>query len=107
MPRRTDTLAALLAAASLLAAPAARADGRGDHDRARAAREAGRVLPLRELLARVEADQPGSEVLEVELEEERGRLLYEIKLLAPGGRVREALYDAATGEPVAGGKERD
>ena len=40
------------------------------------------------------------EVLEVELEEEHGRLVYEIKLLRPGGRLAELLYDAATGEPV-------
>jgi uncharacterized membrane protein YkoI len=40
-------------------------------------------------------------VLEVELEEERGRLVYEIKLLRPGGRLVELYYDAATGEPMA------
>lgn len=94
-------LAGLLAAA--LAAPA-RADD--DHERVRAAREAGRVLPLAELLARVRAAHPG-EVLEVELEEEHGRLVYELKLLGPGGRLAERRYDAATGAPVADGENED
>ena len=70
-----------------------------DHERVRAAREAGRILPLKAILERVEAGQPG-EVLEVELEDEHGRFMYEIKLLRPGGRLAKLHYDAATGEPV-------
>ena len=92
----TRTILTMAATAALLAAPA-RADD--DHERVRAAREAGRILPLAELLARVGTEHPG-EVLEVELEEMPGRLVYEIKLLRPGGRLAELLYDAATGEPV-------
>ena len=68
----------------------------------RAAREAGRALPLVDLLARVQTEYPGAEVLEVEIEEEHGRLVYEIKLLRPGGRLAELYYDAATGQPVDG-----
>ena len=92
----TRTILTMAATAALLAAPA-RADD--DHERVRAAREAGRILPLAELLARVGAEHRG-EVLEVELEDVHGRLVYEIKLLRPGGRLAELLYDAATGEPV-------
>ena len=40
-------------------------------------------------------------VLGVELEEEGGRVLYEVKVLRPDGRVRLLAYDAATGKPVA------
>ena len=40
-------------------------------------------------------------MLEVKIEEEHGRLVYEIKLLRPGGRLAELYYDAATGQPVA------
>jgi uncharacterized membrane protein YkoI len=94
-------LAALTAAALVTSAPAARADGGHDHDRVRAAREADRILPLVDLLARLQTEYRGAEVLEVELEEEHGRLVYEIKLLHPGGRLAELYYDAATGEPVA------
>lgn len=102
MPSRIILVALLLTAGSL-AAPAYADD---DHERVRAAREAGRILPLRELLARVEAEHPG-EVLEVELEDEHGWLVYEIKLLGPRGRLAKLHYDATTGEPVAGDEDRD
>ena len=94
-------LAALTAAALVTGAAAARANGDHDHDRVRAARDAGRALPLVDLLARVQTEYPGAEVLEVKIEEEHGRLVYEIKLLRPGGRLAELYYDAATGQPVA------
>lgn len=74
-----------------------------DHERGLAAREAGRAMPLAELIRRVEAESPG-QVLEVELEDEHGRLVYEIKLLRPGGRVVELLYDAASGAPLREGE---
>jgi uncharacterized membrane protein YkoI len=37
-------------------------------------------------------------VLEVELEQEQGRWLYEIKLIEPGGRLVKLELDAASGE---------
>lgn len=86
-------LAALILA---VAAAAGRADG-DDHERARAALERGEVLPLRALLDRTAADVPGR-LLEVELEEDDGRLVYEVEVLAEGGRVVELVYDARTGE---------
>ena len=73
-----------LAAASVLAWPAGgRADGGRDHDhdRARQALEAGEVLPLRAIIERVERSYPG-QVLEVELERDGGRWIYEIKTAA-------------------------
>lgn len=88
--------AALLAAPLLLAAGArARADPH-DHDRARAALEAGEVLPLAQILKTVAAQVPG-EVVEVELEREHGTWVYELKVIAPDGRVLEVLMDAAAG----------
>lgn len=81
--------------ATLLASAPARADG--DHDRARAAVQAGEVLPLKTVLERVARSHPG-EVLEVELESEDGRWVYEIKLLQAGGRLVKLEVDAATGE---------
>jgi uncharacterized membrane protein YkoI len=68
-----------------------------DHDRARAALEAGQVLPLRTLLGQLEREHPG-QVLEVELEQSHGRWVYEIKLLQPGGRLARLELDARTGE---------
>jgi uncharacterized membrane protein YkoI len=83
-----------LAAGSL--APAL-AGGERDHDRARAALQAGEVLPLQKILERVQRTHPG-EVLEVELEHEGGRWVYELKLLQGGGRLLRLDVDAKTAE---------
>lgn len=86
--------AALLAGAAWLAvAPVAHADD--DHERARAAVQAGEVLPLPELLSRLQLSWPG-QVLELELEREDGRWIYEVKLLQPGGQVVKLDVDART-----------
>ena len=96
MPPRM-VLALLLIVLPLAPAGADEAD---DQERARSAREAGRALPLASILDRVRQSTPGV-VLGVELEEEGGRVLYEVKVLRPDGRVRLLAYDAATGKPVA------
>jgi len=95
MPPRM-VLALLLIVLPLAHAGADEAD---DQERARSAREAGRALPLASILDRVRQSTPGV-VLGVELEEEGGRVLYEVKVLRPDGRVRLLAYDAATGKPV-------
>lgn len=73
----------------------AQADGRRDHDRARAALKAGEVLPLQEVLEKVQRSHPG-ELLEVELERDNGRWVYELKLLQSGGRLLRLDVDAKT-----------
>ena len=78
--------------------------GDGDHDRARAAVEAGRTRPLAEILETVHRDYPG-EVIDVELEDDyhSGRVsnnvivIYEIKVRTPDGRILKLCYDAQTG----------
>src|SRR3954447_12528832 len=95
MPLRI-VLALLLVAVPLACA---RADD-DDQERALSAREAGRALPLARILERAQQDMPG-QVLGVELEDEGGRVLYEVKVLRPDGRVRMLAYDAASGKPVA------
>jgi uncharacterized membrane protein YkoI len=72
-----------------------RRDHDRDHDRARAALKAGEVLPLQEVLDKVQRSHPG-EVLEVELEREAGRWVYELKLLQGGGRLLRLDVDAKT-----------
>lgn len=67
-----------------------------DHDRARRAVEDGRILPLKDIIARAEAAYPG-QLIEAELEEERGVMIYEIKMLTTDGRVMKLHYDAGTG----------
>lgn len=81
-------------AASLAVSPAW-ADS--DHDRARHAVEEGRILPLKDILARAEASHPG-QLLEAELEDEHGALIYELKVLTKDGGVVKLYYDAGTGE---------
>lgn len=83
-----------LALALLLSATAG-ADS--DQDRARAAVLAGQVLPLKALLERLERDHPGR-LLEVELEDDDGVLVYEVRLLQPDGRLVKLKIDAASGD---------
>lgn len=97
---------AVLALALPLLPPAARADDRRDHERARAAVQAGQVLPLPALLERVQRQAPG-QVLEVELEQEDGRWIYELKLLQPGGQLVKLEVDAATGQLLAIKRRKD
>lgn len=66
-----------------------------DHDRARAALQAGEVMPLQKVLETLQRSHPG-EVLEVELEHENGRWVYEFKLLQSGGRLVRLDVDART-----------
>jgi uncharacterized membrane protein YkoI len=78
----------------VLTVVAVRADD--DHDRARKARLAGDVLPLSRILDSV-GEQFEGKFVEVELEDEDGRVVYEIEVLTPQGNVIELTYDAHTG----------
>lgn len=88
-------LTALLWAA--LALPGARASDKLDHERARAAVQAGQALPLPKLLERLQRTHPGR-VLELELEREDGRWIYEVKLLQTNGQLLKLELDAGTGQ---------
>lgn len=97
-PIRTARLAPGLLLALAVAGTPAQADS--DHDRARAAVQAGQVLPLGTVLERLAREHPG-QVLKVELESDRGRWIYEVRLLQSGGRLTQLHIDAATGETLA------
>ncbi len=88
---------AAIALTGLCLPAAARAGERADHDLARAAVQAGEVMPLSTLLERLQHSHPG-QVLRVELEREDGRWAYELRLLQPGGRLLKLEVDARTGE---------
>jgi uncharacterized membrane protein YkoI len=77
----------------LFSVPALGDDG---HDRARRALLSGEVMPLAQLLDKLRPDYPG-EAISVELEEKRGRLIYEIKLLGSDGRMTKLYCDAKDG----------
>lgn len=95
-------LPCLLATVLCLGGPAVAGDG-PEQDRARRAVEQGLMLPLRDIIARAQAEL-GGEVVEAELEDERGVLVYEMKVLTRGGRLVKARYDARTGVRLAGGE---
>ena len=80
----------------LLATSTAHADRR-DHELARQALEQGQVLPLREVLDRIER-QFGGQVLKIEFEREDGRFIYEIRLLQDDGRMAKLEVDARDGQ---------
>jgi len=75
----------------LTCAVAAGADD--DHARARAAYDAGQIVSLQAILNRVQAEFTGSP-LEIELDDDNGRFIYKVKLLAPGGAIVKLEYDA-------------
>ena len=66
-----------------------------DHDAARRARASGEIAPLSEILEHVGKVYAG-EVVEVELEREGSRWLYEIKLISTSNRYLEIYVDAKT-----------
>lgn len=84
----------LVTVASLVWIPAMASS---DHDRARAAVQAGQILPLKTVLEKLEREHPG-QVLEIELDQEHGRWVYEVRLLQSDGRLVKLELDAATAE---------
>ncbi|PJI98007.1 peptidase YpeB-like protein [Acidovorax sp. 69] len=96
-PSRPAMRRVVLACVLWAAAVSAFAGGKDDHDRARQAVQAGQVLPLPVVLQRLQSEVPG-QVLDVELEQERGMWVYEIKLLTPAGQLTKVKLDARTAE---------
>ena len=95
-PFRTALLA--LAAVATVAVASASADDKKkqSHEAARQALLRKEVLPLTRILAIAAQRAPG-EVIEVELEEDHGKLKYDLKILTKSGRVLELELDAKTG----------
>ena len=92
----------ILATATALAlstspAFAAQEGGRhGDHDDARRAVELRQALPLTRILEIAQDAVPG-EIIEVELDREHDRLIYEVDILTQTGRLRQVEIDAQSG----------
>ena len=93
-----------LAAWSCLHALPASADE--TQEMARRAVERGELMPLSKILERVEKEFPGR-VVEVELDRDGGRFIYEIEVLQAGGRVVELRYDGRTGQRLGAEHEDD
>ncbi len=87
----------ILAACLGTAVPGALAGPDDDQERVWEARKRGDILPLEDILAKVLRLHPG-EVLEIELDDDDGELIYEIEVLTRRGIVLEMDVDARTGK---------
>jgi uncharacterized membrane protein YkoI len=90
-------LPAACVAALLLAAPAI---GDDDHDRLRAALERDELVSMRSIFDWIGQRYDGR-ILEVELEDENGLLIYEVDLLTADGHKIEFEFDARNGALIA------
>lgn len=90
--------------AALVFGAAVAGDDEAEQDRVRDLVESGEILALDEVVDSATARFPGR-LIEVELEHERGRLVYELDLLTDEGEYIEVLVDAKTGEVL--GREHD
>ena len=67
-----------------------------EHDAARGMAEQGDILPLERIL-QAALQQHAGRILEAELEESHGSLVYEVEILDDNGEVFEMNFDARTG----------
>jgi uncharacterized membrane protein YkoI len=95
--RFAHTTLALLLLSLLIGMAPAQARSRDDHERAHNAVQAGEVMPLEQVLARIAKDHPG-QILKIELEREDGDWLYEVKLLQTDGQLVKLLLNARTAQ---------
>ena len=83
-----------LALASAAAAPVKAAD---DHDSALRLRERREILPLEEIMRRLDLGKD-VRILEIESEMEHGAAHYEIEYVERNGRIRKIRVDARSGQ---------
>ena len=93
--RSARLFAFALVLGALVPGQALRADD-SDHELARDALQQGRVLPLRQVLDKIEREYQG-QVLKIEFERDDGRYVYEIRLLHKDGRMAKLKVDAVDG----------
>lgn len=98
---------ALIAALLLAAGLSGSATAGRDHDEIRRLRNAGQILSLETIIAAHRRQHRDGQLLEAELELEKGRYVYELKFLGEDGVVREFEYDARTGELWHVGLEKE
>ena len=75
-----------------------------DHIEAKRLLDAGEILPLEVILKNVRQVHPGR-ILEVELDKEDGRIVYEVEILGKDGVVKEVYINALTGEVLFGNED--
>lgn len=90
-------LFSLISTLLLLSASGAVSDE--DQEVARKLRASGQILSLEKIYALAKTIKQG-EILETELEQKRGRYVYEVELLDKNGQVWEVKLDAKTGQLI-------
>ncbi len=86
--------------ALLLPFPASTATADEDHVMARKLLESGQILSLEKIMEHARRHKVG-DILETELENKRGRYIYEVELLDSAGQVWELELDAASGKLIS------
>ncbi len=75
-----------------------------NHNEARRLKEAGKIMPLEQIIIKARKLRSGH-ILEIELEHEHGRYIYELEILDDDGTIWELEYDAKNGELIKNKKE--
>ncbi len=83
--------------ALLISIPAQIVQADDDYIEAKRLRDSGEIKSLEEILRNVRQAYPGR-ILEIELEDEKGRITYELEILGDDRIVREIHIDARSGE---------
>jgi uncharacterized membrane protein YkoI len=99
MPRAADLWTLTTAGVGLLVLLVGLSMGclaQDDHERAKRLKDAGEIIPLEKILATVRKEQLGR-LLEVELRDQQGRLIYEVEIVDAYGVVWYLHYDARQG----------
>jgi uncharacterized membrane protein YkoI len=71
-----------------------------DHDAARDAVRDGRAQPLGAIVSQVQRRQPGR-LLDADLNERGGRLVYRLRWMTPNGNVLNMIVDARSGRVLS------
>ncbi|MEO8666870.1 MAG: PepSY domain-containing protein [Bauldia sp.] len=102
--RRFVVLAAIVAALAPSPGRSGELVVQEKHDQARNLLEHGEIRPLEEILASLAVTRPG-EVVAIDLENEDGRWVYEVKVVTASGSRIEVNIDAATGKLIDRGAD--
>lgn len=94
---RRVVLGCLMVATLAMSLRVAQADDDDDWRSLHRQVEAGRIKPLSEILDTLARDWHG-DVIDVDIEDDDGEIIYEIELLGPQGQVVEFEIDARTGD---------
>lgn len=98
MSKKLLTLLPLVLALSVVPPMGAQADDDDDaveHEEARRALEQGLVRPLEQIIVEARKHVQG-DLIEVELERENDRYIYELEFIQPSGQIVELQLDAKT-----------